>query len=125
MDNNTTAGILAWLFKTLGGRKVTIFLASYGVIIATILQAVQGHVTGPAATVIGVALAVLGLLGVGVPVAIAHEDGKKATASAMVQAASLDLQTAQAHQATAAIQAQAPAGAAPAAMGAAFGQSAL
>lgn len=132
MDTNTTVGILAWVFKQFGGRKMTIFLATWGTIIVTLLQLLQGHVGGLAATAVSIALAVLAALGVGVSASIAHEDGKKAAAAAMVDAATVDLATAQTHAQTAAIQAGVPAppkvtpqGAAPGALNDAFKNPAM
>jgi hypothetical protein len=87
MDTNTTIGILAWVFKQFGGRKMSIFLASFGGILYTVLQMLQAHVGGTLAVAISIALGVLAALGVGVSGAIAHEDGKKATVQGAAPAA--------------------------------------
>lgn len=87
MNNDTTVGLLAWVFKQFGGRKMSIWLATYGGIIYTVAQMAQGHVQGAAYQGIAILLAVLGALGVGQSYTIAKEDGKRAMAAATADAA--------------------------------------
>lgn len=99
---------MQWFFNLLGGRKMTVFLAIWGTVIVALLQAVQAQwpQTG---TTVGWLLSLLALSGVGTTASIAHEDGKKAQAKAMVTAAEADAEAAKANARTAAIQASAPA----------------